>query len=159
MPSVTHIPFDELPGKIYRSPMPFGPYDESHQVYPEIHRLGIVTIVMLTSDEEAMQKSGLNLREFYISKGLEVLYLPIADFDTPQREILSQTITNTIQQARRGEHILVHCSAGCGRTGLFLAELAKAIKGYSGEEAIEYIRKWLPCAIESEGQKAFVLDP
>ena len=36
MQSITQIPFDEIPGKIFRSPMPFGPYDGKQDVFQEI---------------------------------------------------------------------------------------------------------------------------
>ncbi len=154
---IVQIPFEELVGKVYRSPMPYGPFDEYQQIYPKIRRLNVSTIVMLTSDEEAIQLSGHDLRRLYQQDKIEVIHLPINDFEIPMPGVLEQTVQNTIQLAQQGRNIVIHCSAGCGRTGLFLVELTKAIKGLSGEQAIQYARKWVPCAIESEAQKAFVL--
>src|SRR5262249_43807870 len=69
-----------LPGRIFRSPMPFGPYDLHGEVYDQFCEEQITVIVMLASDEECLHKTGCNLRALYLKEGFEVLYLPIPDF-------------------------------------------------------------------------------
>lgn len=153
---IIHIPFEEFPGKIFRGPMPFGPYDPDKQVFKELERHAITTVVMLISDEEALLKSERKLREFYQQNHLKVVYLPINDYATPDRQALLEAIRETHQLALKGENILIHCSAGCGRTGLFLAEFTKLTKNIAGDEAIAWVRKFVPCALETQEQIAFV---
>lgn len=156
MPSITHIPFDDISGKIYRCPMPFGPSDPDRVVYQEMKDRQITTIVMLTSDEEALQKSGYQLRKLFQQDGFNVIHLPILDFDTPDRNLLQLALAETIDLGKQGQNIAIHCSAGCGRTGLFLAEMTKVILNLPGNQAIEWVRQWLPCAVETEEQIRFI---
>jgi protein-tyrosine phosphatase len=74
----------------------------------------------------------------YHKAGFQVLYLPIPDFGVPTKEDLEQAIQQTITYAQAGQHIVIHCSAGIGRTGLFTAYLAKRYLGLSGTEALQW---------------------
>jgi protein-tyrosine phosphatase len=49
---------------------------------------------------------------------------------------LEEAIKKTVKHALVGNNILIHCHAGLGRTGLFVAYLAKRVLGLSSEEAI-----------------------
>jgi protein-tyrosine phosphatase len=113
--------------------------------------------VLLASDEECIHKAGRHLRTLYWQEGWQVLYLPIPDFGVPAKEDLERGVQSTIEQARAGQHIAIHCSAGIGRTGLFTACLAKYVLGLSGEEAIAWIRHYIPGAIETPIQRQLVM--
>jgi protein-tyrosine phosphatase len=65
---------------------------------------------------------------------------------------------NTIASAQAGHNIVVHCSAGIGRTGLFMAALAKQVLGLSGAEALQWIRSYIPHAVETPEQQRLLLD-
>jgi hypothetical protein len=77
------------------------------------------------------------LQALYLKEGFQVLYLPIPDFGVPTKDDLEQTAQQTIAYAQAGHHIVIHCSAGIGRTGLFTAYLAKRCLGLSGAEALQ----------------------
>ena len=109
----------------------------------------IAVIVLLASDEECLHKTGCNLRALYLKEGFQVLYLPIPDFGVPTREDLEQAIQQTIAYAQAGHHIVIHCSAGIGRTGLFTAYLAKRWLRLSGAEALQWVRRYIPRAVET----------
>src|SRR6266705_812048 len=79
---LTDLPFG-FPGRIFRSPMPFGLYDLHSEVYDRFCEEQIAVIVLLASDEECLLKTGCNLRALYLKEGFEVLYLPIPDFIVP----------------------------------------------------------------------------
>ena len=140
---LTELPFS-FPGRIFRSPMPFGPYDLPSEVYDRICEEQIAVIVLLASDEECLLKTGCHLRALYLKGGFEVLYLPIPDFGVPTRDDLERAVHHTIAYAQAGHHIVIHCSAGIGRTGLFMTYLAKRMLGLAGEEALQGVRCSIP---------------
>src|SRR5215467_2608868 len=82
--SLIELPFC-FPGRIFRSPMPFGPYDLHGEVYDRFCEEQIGVIVLLASDEECLHKTGCNLRALYLKEGFQVLYLPIPDFGVPTK--------------------------------------------------------------------------
>ena len=153
---LTELPFG-FPGRIFRSPMPFGPYDLHGEVYDRFCEEQIAVIVLLASDEECLHTTGCNLRALYLKAGFQVLYLPIPDFGVPTKDDLEQAVQDTIAYAQAGHHIVIHCSAGIGRTGLFMAYLAKRCLGLSGAEALQWVRCFIPHAVETPEQPRLVL--
>jgi len=154
---LTELPFG-LPGRLFRSPMPFGPYDLHGEVYDQFREEQITVVVLLADEDECLHKAGRNLRALYIDEGLQVLYLPIPDFSVPTKDDLEQAVLRTIAYAQAGHNIVVHCSAGIGRTGLFMASLAKQVLGLSGAEALQWIRHYIPHAVETPEQQCLLLD-
>ena len=154
---LTELPFG-FPGRIFRSPMPFGPYDLHGEVYDQFREEQIAVVVLLADDHECLQKAGRNLRALYLDAGMQVLYLPIPDFGVPAKDDLEQAVHHTIAYAQAGRHIVIHCSAGIGRTGLFAAYLAKRCLGLSGAEALQWVRCSIPHAVETPEQHHLLLD-
>src|SRR5262245_12260838 len=154
--SLIQLPFG-LPGRIFRSPMPFGPYDLHGEVYDRFCEEQIAVIVLLASDAECLQKTGCNLRALYLKEGFRVLYLPIPDFGVPATDDLEQAVQQTIAYAQAGQHIVIHCSAGIGRTGLFTAYWAKRCLGLSGAEALPEVGRCTPRAVETPEQQWLIL--
>ena len=83
--SIIELPFG-LPGRIFRSPMPYGPYDPQGTVLSRYRQEQIAGIVLLASDEECLRKAGRALRALYEQEGWQVLYLPIPDFVPPPKQ-------------------------------------------------------------------------
>ena len=157
--SLTELPFN-LQGNIFGSPMPFGNYDSSGETFHEFKREKISVIVLLAEDEECEQKAGRNLREFYIQEGFQVIHFPIPDFGIPLKKDLEHFAQKTIECAKKGHNIVIHCSAGIGRTGLFAASLAKQVLDLPGEEAINWVRQYIDGAVETDGQRQLIIgDP
>ena len=154
--SLVELPFG-FPGRVFRSPMPIGPYDLHGEVYDRFCEEQIAVIVLLASDEEGLHKAGCHLRALYLKAGFQVLYLPIPDFSVPAKGDLEQAVQRTIAYAQAGQHIVIHCSAGIGRTGLFMAYLAKRCLGLSGAEALQWVRRFIPRAVETPEQQRWVL--
>lgn len=125
-----------LPGEIYRSAMPFSSYDPDGDLVREFKRMDISLVVMLTSDQEAHRYSTQELRSLYASEGFDVYHFPIPDFSVPETEDLEQAILAALDRMSLGESVAVHCHAGIGRTGMFLACLAKRGLEISSEEAV-----------------------
>jgi predicted protein tyrosine phosphatase len=154
--SLIELPFG-LPGRVFRSPMPFGPYDLHGEVYDQWCEEQIAVIVLLASNEECLHKTGCDLRALYLKAGFQVLYLPIPDFSVPTKDDLERVVKSVLEYAQAGQHIVIHCSAGIGRTGLFMAYLAKWCLGLSGEEALQWVRRFIPGAVETPEQQWLVL--
>ena len=87
-----------------------------------------------------------------------MIHLPIPDFDVPSREALEEAVEKTVEHAQAGRNIVIHCHAGLGRTGLFVAYLAKQVLGLSSEEAIHWTRRYVPHALETYEQEKFIID-
>jgi len=56
----------------------------------------------------------------------------------------------------RGGHAAVYCMAGIGRTGPFAACLARENLALTPAEAVSWVRRYIPGALESEAQVKFV---
>jgi hypothetical protein len=113
--SLIELPFG-FPGRIFRSPMPFGQYDLHGEVYDRFCEEQIAVIVLLASDEECLHRTGCNLRALYLKEGFQVLYLPIPDFGVPTKDDLEQTVQQTIAHAQAGHHIVIF--KGCTKMAL-----------------------------------------
>jgi protein-tyrosine phosphatase len=147
LPPLIEMPFG-LPGRVYRSPMPFRAGDTQGEIFRQYLEQQVSVVVILVDDAECLARSGRHLRLFYENNGLEVIHLPIPDFDVPTQETLSAAIETTLSRAHAGKNIAVHCYAGYGRTGMFLACMARRVLGLSADEAIEWVRSYVPSAIE-----------
>ena len=86
----------------------------------------------------------------------ELHRLSIEDFSTPTKDIISHFFTIAERALERKEAILVHCMAGCGRTGTMLALWLMKFEKLSANVAIETVRKVRICALETNEQVAFV---
>jgi len=138
--------------------MPFGSFDEGYTTLEEYKAAGIDTVVMLTLDEENFERSGLDLKKEYAENGIEVIHLPIVDFDVPKEDSgLENALQAAVAQAKAGKNLVVHCYAGRGRTGMFVALLARLILGLDGVKAIEWARQFFP-AVETDEQAKRVME-
>jgi protein-tyrosine phosphatase len=157
LPSLIELPFG-LPGRIYRGRMPFSAKDPQGEIFPRMQELGISVVVVLAGRDECLERAGRDLPAFYAENGLEVLHLPIPDFSVPPIPLLDEVIRAVILRAQAGRHIAVHCYAGYGRTGLFLACLARRVLGMSAEAAITWVREYVPGSIEVDEQIQIIKD-
>jgi hypothetical protein len=80
--------------------------------------------------------------------------IPTKDFCTPEKEWLDRGLLQAVEAILAGKPVYVGCYAGKGRTGLFLAVLAKA---FGIDHPVEYVRAhYYPHAVETAEQYKFV---
>jgi protein-tyrosine phosphatase len=153
---LTRIPF-ELSGSVYRSPMPYGPFDPDERIFQAFIDQKINTIIMLVQQQEAIYKAHRDLITLYQTFGFNVIHFPIQDFETPHNvQHFSETVDLAIEKARNGENLVMHCNAGLGRTGLFATAMALSLYGYSPQQAIRWVRQYIPAALENPQQESFI---
>ncbi len=152
---LTELPFP-FPGHIYRSAMPYSAYDPDGELIPAYKKNDISLIVILSSDEEIERLTGRDLHSIYKLEGFEILYLPIPDFSTPETDEFRVVFEQVLTRSKSGKGTAIHCHAGLGRTGMFVACLAKLGMDYSSDEAIHWVRKIISGAVEVPDQEQLV---
>ena len=92
-----------------------------------------------------------NRKEF--SKDFKYFHINIPDFGTPTETQLEKFLEITSKFGANSDPIVVHCVAGCGRTGIMIVAWA-AYNGYipNGLDPVKWIRKLRPCCLETKEQ-------
>jgi atypical dual specificity phosphatase len=98
----------------------------------------------------SLEELDKEIESFIEEVGIKRFYFPVEDFSAPSIDDLMR-ITDLLLKLE-GRKVLIHCYAGCGRTGTVLAAYMIR-KGMSAEEAISYVRSMRPCSIETEEQE------
>ncbi|MEX2029478.1 MAG: protein-tyrosine phosphatase family protein [Anaerolineales bacterium] len=155
---MTELPFG-FPGRVLRSVMPFSDFDSSGEAWKAYQEFKVNTVFVLAGAEECLNHTGIDLLGFYREQGMKVVHVPVTDHATPaDREALDLAVDQAWERARAGSAVAVHCYAGIGRTGTFAALLARRALGMAGDEAITWLRKWVPGALETVAQQEYVLN-
>lgn len=91
--------------------------------------------------------------------------VPTRDFCVPNTQDLQQGLVKALMAMINNEDVYVGCMGGIGRTGLFLAALAKIQMEYrkvkhrpgGGDNPVLYVRKhFIPHAVETTEQVSFI---
>ncbi len=82
-------------------------------------------------------------------------HIPVQDFDVPTPAAVCEFIR--VIEDNMDRKILVHCHAGLGRSGTMMALYLK-YRGMAGKDAIRFVRRYRPGAIETPEQEAFVIN-
>ena len=149
--ALTQYPLN-LPGQIYGSPMPFGLFDPDGKLLADFKAAGIYGVVLLAELEECWEKTGRDLLAVYREEGLAVFPLPISNYGVPSTDRLTDVLKQTSEHAAQGHNLLIHCSAGLGRTALIATLLARYVLGVSGAAAIDWLGRHQPGALLTPAQ-------
>jgi protein-tyrosine phosphatase len=82
------------------------------------------------------------------SDNLQVLFLPVRDGYVPTFEQLEIFLFHANEVISKGHKVIVHCHAGVGRTGLFLAAYLMDKYGWGPEETISKLRFYRPHSMQ-----------
>ncbi len=102
-------------------------------------------------------KAIINCSEFDNRKDIpsyfKYYHINIPDFGTPTDSQLKKFLEITSSLGENRTPIVVHCVAGCGRTGIMLVVWA-AVNGFipNGLDPVKWIRKLRPCSLETKEQ-------
>jgi protein-tyrosine phosphatase len=156
--NLTEIPLG-LPGAVYRAPLPYGTFDQHLATLAEMQQAKVEVVYSLVEPIEWTLKATRDAREPMSESGIQRVDFPIQDFGVPQDAAGFQAaVAGALQHAQHGRNIAVHCNAGMGRTGLFLVEMVIQHFGWGVSEAVDWLRKYIPYAVENEDQYQFLLD-
>ncbi|MFX0004261.1 MAG: protein-tyrosine phosphatase family protein [Promethearchaeota archaeon] len=102
-------------------------------------------------------KAIINCSEFdyknEVPEDFQYFHLNIPDYGTPTESQLKEFLDITGQLGINRNPIVVHCVAGCGRTGIMVVAWA-AFNDYipNGMDPVKWIRKLRPCSLETKEQ-------
>lgn len=157
-PLINEIPFG-LPGKLYRTVTP-GSYmfDPDNEVIGLLKEREVEWAIVLNTIEEHEKYTGASLLARYALEGIQTIYTPVPDFSAPPSGHWNKAILEALDLLKQGKNIAVHCHAGIGRTGIFLACMAQEHFTMSADQAINWVRQFIPGAVETLYQIQFVRD-
>jgi len=136
--------------RFYRSIMPLGLYDDAHDVLSAWRRHKFTHVISLTPQEEIKRKvCGSLLKQ--IKQALPsaaVIRLPIEKNMVLMRRTafiksfgrLLHRVFDELATCRRPHKVVVHCSAGVGRTGFFFAGLLMHL-GYNLLDSVALVER------------------
>jgi protein-tyrosine phosphatase len=97
--------------------------------------------------------------------GINYSCIPLSDAAPPQPgdlqacvDALPKALRFVLSSIKTGRSVLVHCSSGKDRTGMFLTYYLCATESLAPARAIEEVRRVRPVALSAEGWETFALD-
>ena len=114
----------------------------------------VLSVAADLADPTELQAAGISHACFPLSNCAP----PVTGDDAVCRDALPKALAFADAQIDRGHAVLVHCSAGKDRTGLFLAYYLACREGLSAERAIAKLRQVRPVALSAPGWEALAIE-
>jgi atypical dual specificity phosphatase len=90
-------------------------------------------------------------REWVNEAGMMLVHVPVVDMEAPTQDQLDHCLSAIGRANERQIGVVVHCTAGLGRTGVVLA-CYFVTRGLSAANAIARVRRMRPGSIETDDQ-------
>jgi protein-tyrosine phosphatase len=152
---LTELPLG-LPGRFFRCPMPFSDYDREGRALEEFTSEGVSVVVVLAELDECARVTRRDLLAIYRGRGFRVIEFPMRNLGVVADELFGEIVARVMGELSAGQSVAVHCHAGVGRAGTLAAGLAREALGLPGDEAIAWVRRYVPDAIETHAQEALI---
>ncbi len=157
---VVEIPTPQRPGKLWvgRLPGRQGPLEED---LAAIESFGVRHIVCLLPAADIADPNLYHVPSYVALArerfGPRFHLAEVIDYEVPAEDAAFERLVEEIAGALRvGEHVLVHCGAGCGRAGIF-ASCVMVAAGLEPLEAVRAYRRHRGCGPETPEQVAYVV--
>jgi len=110
----------------------------SAEQFTELRQLGVDHVISLLDHEEQLEVGLKEEASHCASNGMRYTAFPIIDREVPDRDDAVALSTSVHHDISSGHHVLIHCRAGVGRSGVIAcAVLVQA--GYTSSEAIHMV--------------------
>lgn len=141
-------------GALYVMPAPRPRQLHNHIRYLKMNGLTKVLCLMEPTEMERLQ---LGAEESYCThEGLEFENFPIVDHSITDPEKLRPLAKRLLQEIKEGAHLVVHCFAGIGRTGIVSCAILIE-NAMSAEQAMEVVSEKRQLRVpETQEQEEFV---
>jgi len=124
-------------GKLFVMAMPVSG-ERIDEEFAGLRQLGIDHVVSLLEVEEQFEVGLADEEALCIKNGMRFTSFPITDRDVPQKIDALALAARLNRDISNGGHVVVHCRAGVGRTGV-IASAVLIQAGYSSGEAIHMV--------------------
>jgi atypical dual specificity phosphatase len=114
-----------------------------------LRQQGIELLVSLTEDPPR--------RDWINDAGLFLVHVPVVDMEAPTQKQLDECLSAIARAHEKSMGVGIHCGAGLGRTGVFLA-CWFVTKGLTAKNAIARVRRLRPGSIETQAQEDVVAE-
>lgn len=138
-----------LPGRLAGLGWPFRGEEDPQAVAQLLKEAGVTVLVNLTGDPYPAEAQQALAR-------IQRLDVEVEDYAPPGLEQLDE-VWEHYHRLPQGCVMALHCAAGMGRTGTFLACLVGRALGLDGMRALEWIRRHRPGSVETIAQEDVVL--
>lgn len=128
----------------------------------QIEQWGPSVVVSLVETHELKKAGAEHIGEILREKRIDWFHMPIVDCDIPETDVRSVWLDLKplvrYRLSHKKDRILLHCWAGCGRTGMIAARLLMEC-GMTAEEAVSHVRSVKPDAIDTFAQIKWLNTP